>query len=152
MQHAELYDSFGPLLAEFQQHQGFVEKTQLQAGKFAQNVIDRLIKKHTDALMESFERIVAVLPDVDAAVEDLATQQAGIAGGRDEHQFNLDVLRLELVIEQITQDEFHAASEQTQSELAAIDASVSEIAAEHTKFQALMDEWAEVAIRAGVLE
>lgn len=152
MQHAALYDAFAPKVEEFAKFQGFIEKARAQSDKFAKNVIEKLVQKHTDSAMGVFEELLPILPDVEAAMSGLASQIDEVAGGREEHTFNLDVLRLTLEIGQIDQSEFDAASAATAAELERIAAAVGGLDEELALFAAKWAEWSEVAERSGITQ
>ncbi len=151
MQNAELYEAFAPKVQEFAKFQGFIEKAQAQSDKFAKNVIEKLVKKHTDSAMEVFEQLLPILPDVELTMSMLTEQVEAIGGGREEHNFNLDVLRLTLEIGQINQAEFDAASKATAEELARIANELGGLDAELSQFKAAWAEWSELAEKAGLM-
>jgi len=98
------------------------------------------------------EGLMPMLMDVEEALLELTTERDTIGEGRSDHQFNLDVLKLELTIEQITKKEFEASSKETKAEIDGIDGKLEGIEDELGKFQGLMDTWNDLATKAGILE
>jgi hypothetical protein len=152
MDNAELLSHFENRVDEFDKIQGFIEKAQSQASKFAAAVVEKVIKTNTEKGEAIVEELIPLMSDMDGVVEGLEAQKAEIVVGQQQSKLDLEELELRLLIQELTDKEFEKKSSGLKKELEESNGKIGELDTELDKFRDQLNRWQELGQRAGVLE
>ena len=152
MDNAELLSHFEDRVDEFDKIQGFIEKAESQASKFAAAVVEKVIKTNTEKGEAIVEELIPLMSDMDGVVEGLEGQKADVVAGQQQSKLDLEELELRLLIQELTDKDFDKKSSGLKKELEESNGKIDEFDAELAKFRDQLNRWQELGQRAGVLE
>jgi hypothetical protein len=145
MEKSELLQQLNDSLDEYKKLQGFIEKAQAQAGKFSDAVIEKVCLDNQIKSMEVADRVVPVLPEIQAHVAELQEKIDEIESGRSTSGDALEELNLRKAIGEMTDKEYDSESKDLQQDVDGAGSQIDEIREELDAFQAALNRWQDLS-------
>ncbi len=145
MEKSELLEQLNDSLDEYKKLQGFIDKAKAQAGKFSDAVIEKVCLDNQVKSMEVSDRVVPVLPEIQAHVAELQGKIDEIESLRSTSGAALEELNLRKAIGEMTDKEYDAEAKDLQEHVDGAGSEIDEIRADLDGFEAALTRWQELS-------
>ena len=145
MEKSELLQQLNDSLDEYKKFQGFIEKAEAQAGKFSDAVIEKVCLDNQIKSMEVSDRVVPILPEIQAHVAELQGKLDEIETGRSTTGDALEELNLRKAIGEMTDEEYDDEAKDLKKDVDGAGSQIDEIREELDAFQAALTRWQELS-------
>ncbi len=151
MDKAQLLGTLNDLVARYETHRGFIDRAraQLASGKFASNVIDKVVKDHSEKAASVAEQVQPLVPELNGLMGALRAEKAGILdtkGGLDEE---VQEFELRLAIGELNEADFEQAAGALRDRLNTANARIGVVDSELEELSGAFEKWNAVAQGAG---
>jgi hypothetical protein len=144
MDKGELLATFTDRMNQYEKYQGFISKAREQSGKFANAVVDKVVRDNTQKCMDIVEELGPLTSEVEMVIDELRQSREAALDSAKESQFRLEELELRLAIGDLSEPDFRAEASDYKSVVQSTDARVAEIDQERMRFAEALERWARI--------
>ncbi len=152
MDKSELLSAFESRVAQFERYQGFIERAQGHASRFAPAVVEKVVQDNEQKSLEVVLELIPLTSDMDEVVAELTRDRDAVLAGVQDSRFALEELELRREIGDIEEDAFAQEAGPHQRAVDSVGARVSEFEESLGRFRSVLDRWTDLGTRAGVLQ
>jgi hypothetical protein len=151
MDKAELLSQFQAKVDEFGRYNDFIEKAQSQSGRFAPEVVQKVISTNKEKMLGVVEALVPLTADVLELIEGYQTDRVKIVDSTESSTLRLQELELRLAIGELDDKGFEQESKDLRAELDSAQERIDIIDQDIAAFEGALNHWNDLGTRSGVL-
>ena len=145
----EILEAFAGRLEVYGKHRAFIDRARGQSEKFSAAVIEKVTLEHEIKSAEEADAILALVPDLEAALAALAAERDAIVGGQAGATAAMEELSLRQMIGELDDEAFEAEAKDLKEQLGASADNVADLETRMTAISDALGKWAELASSAG---
>jgi len=147
MDKAQLLGTLNELVGRYETHQGFIERARAQqaTGKFAANVIEKVVGDHSAKAGEVAGQVQPLVPKLQALVDALRKERGDVEDSKAGLDEEVQEYELRLAIGELSEKDFDAAAGALKSRLASANTRIGAIDAELGELEGAFGRWNSVA-------
>jgi hypothetical protein len=149
MSNDALLGEFNDLIDAYSQHRRYIDKARTQGEKFSSLVIEKVILDHEIKSGEVADKIIPLVPQIEAAIGEIDGEKAQIAEDSGAANEKMEELELRLAIGELDQDGFDAEGKDLKASLGTANTRTSELDSGREVLASALTQWTELADAAG---
>lgn len=151
MDKAQLLGTLNDLVARYETHRGFIDRARAQqaSGKFASNVIEKVVKDHSEKASGVADQVRPLVPQLEGLISGLRAEKDTINGTKGTLDEEVQEFELRLAIGELSESDFESAAGALRDRLNAANARIAAIDAELEELGGAFQRWNAVAAASG---
>jgi len=151
MDRAELLSEFKSRVDKFEKFQTFIDKAKSQAGKFASQVVEKVVKDNTDKSIEVVGEIIPLMADMETVINEMEAEKEAAVEHAKDSKFKLEELELRHMIGDLTPEAFEDEAREHKEIVESTESEVQAIDEELGRFGGAIERWQELGTKAGMM-